>query len=86
MPEGAKILNRRRRYVRARTIQRRVRANQAKGGSRARGGDDGGIWRLSRSSASNAAGGSECERIACDGDGDVGRPRSCSRREVEGIW
>ena len=57
-----------------------------KGGSRARGGDDGAIWRLSRSSACNAAGGSECERIACDGDGDVGRPPSCSKREVEGIW
>ena len=57
-----------------------------KGGSRARDGDDGAIWRLSRSSASNEAGGSECERIACDGDGDVGRPRSCSKREVEGIW
>ena len=48
--------------------------------------EDGGILLLLRSSASNAAGGSECERIACDGDGDVGRPRSCSRREVEGIW
>ena len=56
------------------------------GGSRARDGDGGAIWRLSRSSACNAAGGFECERIACDGEGDVGRPRSCSKREVEGIW
>ena len=56
------------------------------GASRARDGDDGGILLLWRSSASNAAGGSECERIACDDDGDVGRPRSCSKREVEGIW
>ena len=31
--------------------------------SRARDGDDGAIWRLSRSSAYNEAGGSECERI-----------------------
>ena len=56
------------------------------GGSRARDGDDGGTWPRSRSSAYNAAGGFECERIACDDDGDVGRPRSCSKREVGGIW
>ena len=56
------------------------------GASRARDDDDGAIWRLSRSSACNAAGGFECERIACDGDGVAERPPSCSKREVEGIW
>ena len=54
--------------------------------SRARDGDGGAIWQRSRSSACNEAAGSGCERIACDDDGDVGRPRSCSKREVEGIW
>ena len=57
-----------------------------KGGSRALDVEGGGTWRLSRSSAYNEAGGFECERIACDDDGDVGRPPSCSKREVEGIW
>ena len=57
-----------------------------KGGSRARGGDDGGTWPRSRSSAYNAAGGFECERIACDGDGVAERPPSCSKQEAEGIW
>ena len=52
--------------------------------SRARDVEGGGILLLWRSSAYNEAGGSECERIACDDDGDVGRPRSCSKREVEG--
>ena len=54
--------------------------------SRARDVEGGGILLLWRSSAYNEAGGSECERIACDDDGDVGRPPSCSKREVEGIW
>ena len=57
-----------------------------KGGSRARDVEGGGTLLLLRSSAYNEAGGSGCERIACDGDGDVGRPRSCSKRDVEGIW
>ena len=48
--------------------------------------EDGGILLLWQSSAYNEAGGSGCERIACDDDGDVGRPPSCSKREVEGIW
>ena len=52
--------------------------------SRARDGDDGGTLLLWRSSACREAGGSGCERIACDGDGDVGRPPSSSKREVEG--
>ena len=45
VPKARKILNRRRRYVSARTIQRRVRANQAKDGSRARDVEDGETWR-----------------------------------------